>query len=63
MSKIEIINKLIDDIPENQLSDIIDYLVLLKLKNDKADIADIEAASLSGTGFWDNSDDEVWDYV
>jgi len=63
MSKIEIINKLIDNFPENQLADIIDYLMFLKLKNDNVAIEDIEAASISSTGFWDNSDDEVWDYV
>ncbi|MCL2792091.1 MAG: hypothetical protein FWD87_03295 [Spirochaetaceae bacterium] len=63
MGKIEIINNLINDVPENQLPEIIDFLMFLKLKNDKMVIQDIAAASMSSIGFWDNPDDEVWDNV
>jgi hypothetical protein len=37
--------------------------MFLKLKSDRTAIQDIEAASMSSTGFWDNLDDEVWDNV
>ena len=63
MSKIEIVISLLDNIPENLLPDVIDFLLFLKLKNDKAVIQDIEAASMSSTDFWDNPDDEVWNHV
>jgi len=63
MSQIEIVNRLINDIPESQLSSLIDYLMFLRLKNDKSAIKDIEAASISSTAFWNNPDDEVWDNV
>jgi len=63
MSKIEIINTLINEVPESQLPDIIDFLLYLRLKNDRAAIKDIEAAGISSTGFWDNPDDEAWDHV
>ena len=63
MSQIEIINRLLRSVPDNQLTEIIDFLMFLKLKSDKAVIEDIGAASTSNTEFWDNADDEVWDYV
>ena len=63
MSKIEVINTLLNDVPENQLPDIIDFLMFLKMKNDNSVIMDVEEASMSSVGFWDNPDDEVWDHV
>ena len=63
MSKNEIVNNLLDNLPENMLPDVIDFLMFLKLKSDKATIQDIEDASISSTNFWDNPDDEVWNHV
>jgi len=63
MSNLELINTMIRDVPENQLPDIIDYLIFLKLKSDRETTKDLVAASMSSTGFWDNPDDEVWDNV
>lgn len=63
MSQIELINNLLHDVPENQYPDVVDFLMFLRLKNDKTAIQDIATASLSSTGFWDNPDDEVWDNV
>ena len=63
MSKIEVINTLLNDVPENQLPDIIDFLMFLKLKNDNSVIVDVEAASMSSVDFWDNPDDEAWNHV
>jgi hypothetical protein len=56
-------SKLLLDVPESQCEEVIDFLFYLKHKNDKTTIADLEAASASSLGFWDNSDDEVWDHV
>ena len=63
MSKIEIIHNLLDNVPEDQLPEVVDFLMFLKLRSNKAAIQDIEAASMSSTGFWDSIDDEVWDHV
>ena len=63
MGQIERINTLLRDVPENQLPEVVDFLMFLRLKHDRAAIQDIEAASLSSTDFWDNLDDEVWDHV
>ena len=63
MSQIEKINRLLHQVPENQLCEVLDFLMFLRLKNDKSAIRDIETASLSSIGFWDNTDDEVWDNV
>jgi len=63
MSNFELVNALIQDVPDNQLPDVIDFLMFLKLKNDGSIIKDLEAASISSTAFWDNPDDEVWDHV
>jgi hypothetical protein len=63
MNQIEKINHLLHEVPKNQLHEVLDFLMFLRLKNDKAVLQDLEAASLSSTGFWDNPDDEVWDNV
>ncbi|MCL1806085.1 MAG: DUF2281 domain-containing protein [Oscillospiraceae bacterium] len=63
MSQMERINHLLHEVPENQLYEVLDFLMFLSMKNDKRAIRDIESASLSSTGFWDNNDDEVWDNV
>ena len=63
MSHIERINSLLHDVTESQLCEVLDFLLFLKLKNDRTAVKDVESASLSSTGFWDNADDEVWDYV
>ena len=63
MSQVERINHLLQEAPENQLNEILDFVLFLRHKNDKDTIRDIMAASLSSTDFWDNEDDEVWDHV
>jgi len=63
MSNIERINSLLTDVPDNQLLEVLDFLLFLKLKNDKSLISDIEEASTSSMEFWFNTDDEVWNYV
>jgi len=63
MSNLELVNTLMQDVPENQLPDVIDFLMFLRLKNDNSIIKDLEASSISSTAFWDSPDDEVWDHV
>jgi hypothetical protein len=63
MSTLELVNTLISDVPENQLPDVVDFLMFLRVKSDRNIIKDLVSASESSTGFWDNPDDEVWDYV
>ena len=63
MKQIKIITDLLQETPESQFAEIIDFLMFLRMKNENSTIQDIAAASLSSTGFWDNPDDEVWDHV
>jgi len=63
MGHIERINSLLRDMPERQLPEVVDFLMLLRRRDDREIIQGIEAASLSSTHFWDNPDDEVWDHV
>jgi len=63
MTMTDRINNLLHDVPESQLHEVMDFLMFLRLKNDKGAIREMETASLSSTGFWDNADDEVWDNV
>jgi len=63
MSNIERIHNLLHDATESQLAEVLDFLMFLKLKNDRVAIKDIESASMSSVSFWDNDDDEVWDHV
>ncbi|ADI01235.1 MAG TPA: DUF2281 domain-containing protein [Syntrophothermus lipocalidus] len=56
--------KLIDEIPDNQVQEVIDFILLLKNKKDNQIFKDLTLASESSTGFWDNDiDDAVWNDV
>lgn len=56
--------KLIDEIPENQIAEVIDFISYLKSKREKALTEDFQIASVSSLDFWDNdTDDEVWNNV
>ncbi|NSW82787.1 MAG: DUF2281 domain-containing protein [Syntrophothermus sp.] len=56
--------KLIDEIPENQVQEVIDFILFLKNKKDNQIFKDLTLASESSTGFWDNDiDDAVWNDV
>lgn len=57
----KILLKLIDEIPENQISDVIDFIGYLRVKNEMDIFKDLQEASNSSIDFWDNEiDDEVW---
>lgn len=57
----EILIELINEIPEGKLTDVIDFIGYLKVKNNREISKDLETASESSMGFWDNDiDDETW---
>lgn len=58
------IHKLIDELSEKELPEVIDYIEYIKSKKMKEDHLDLQMASQSSTIFWDNqTDDEVWNNV
>ncbi|KUO63604.1 MAG: hypothetical protein APF84_18770 [Gracilibacter sp. BRH_c7a] len=60
----KILLKLIQQIPESQIPEVIDFIAFLKIKKDREIFKDLEIASESSMDFWDNEiDDEVWDNV
>jgi hypothetical protein len=59
-----ILIKLIDEIPESQIPEVIDFIMFLKNKKDNKIFKDLICASESSIDFWDNDiDDEVWNNV
>lgn len=60
----ELLLKLIEKIPDNQIGEVIDFLTYLKLKRERGIFKDLELASESSLDFWNNDiDDEVWNNV
>lgn len=60
----ELIQKMIDDIPEKDLGEVIDYIAYIKKKSERELRAEMLEASESSLEFWDNEiDDEVWNNV
>lgn len=60
----KILYKLIEEIPENQLPEIIDFISFLKSKKDNEFFKDLTLVSESSAEFWYNDiDDEVWNNV
>jgi len=57
----KILLKLVDEIPESQIPEVIDFINFLKAKKDNQAFKDLELASESSMDFWNNDiDDEVW---
>lgn len=60
----KILLKLIDEIPESQIPEVIDFISFLKGKKDNQVFKDLELASESSIDFWNNDiDDEAWNDV
>jgi len=54
----------INNIPEEDLREVIDFIDFLELKRSKREFVDLEQTSVLGLDFWDNAiDDEVWNDV
>ena len=60
---IRIPDQYVDQIPARVAVTIVDVDKPSLFEYNKAAIRDIEAASMSSMGFWDNQDDEVWENV
>ena len=60
----QILKRLIEDIPENEAFEVIDFISYLKVRREKETYRDLQKASESSLKFWDNHiDDEVWNNV
>ena len=60
----KILLKLIDEIPESRIQEVIDFISFLKAKKENQVFKDLELASESSMDFWNNDiDDEVWNNV
>ena len=58
------LHKLVDEIPENEFEEVIDFLKYIKSRQKKDKFSELEKASQSSMSFWDNEiDDEVWNDV
>jgi len=57
----ELIHRMIDEIPEKDLSEVIDFIGYIRKKSEWAIQSEMMEASGSSLDFWDNDvDDEVW---
>lgn len=60
----EILFNLIEEIPENEMAEVIDFIGYLKTKREKELFKDLQKVSESSISFWNNDkDDEVWNNV
>lgn len=60
----QMLYKLIEEIPEKDAFEVIDFIGYLKMKREKELYKDLEKASESSLEFWNNTiDDEVWNDV
>ncbi len=56
--------KLIEEIPESQIEEVIDFILFLKHEQDKKLLSDLVFPSESSIDFWNNDiEDEVWNNV
>lgn len=60
----QFLKNIIEDIPENEVFEVIDYISYLKIRREKKAYRELQKASESSLEFWDNDiDDEVWNNV
>ena len=59
-----IVNRMIDEVPDDMLSEIISYIAFVQKRKRETVFKELEQASISSMDFWDNDiDDEVWNNV
>ena len=59
-----IINRMIDELPDDMLSEIINYIAFVQKTKKELIFKELEQTSVSSMDFWDNAvDDEVWNNV
>lgn len=55
------VHKLIDELSDKDLPEVLDYIEYIKSKKMKEEFLDLQNASQSSMSFWENQvDDEVW---
>jgi hypothetical protein len=60
----ELIQKMIDEIPEKDLTEVIDFIGYIMKKSERELRFEMIKASVSSLEFWNNeTDDEVWNNV
>lgn len=56
--------RMLDEVPDEMLTDIITYIAFIKSRHSSKVFQELEEASLSSTDFWNNPiDDELWNHV
>jgi len=59
-----ILNRMISELPDDMLSEIINYIAFVQKTKKELVFKDLEEAGVSSMDFWNNSiDDEVWNDV
>ena len=55
------IYNLVETLPDSQLTEIANFILFIKMRDENKLYRGLEALSVSSTDFWDNEvDDEVW---
>jgi len=58
------IYNLVETLPDSQLTEIADFILSIKMRDENKLYKGLEALSISSTYFWDNEiDDEIWNNV
>ncbi|MCL2009938.1 MAG: hypothetical protein FWG71_05255 [Synergistaceae bacterium] len=58
------IYNLVETLPDFQLTEIANFILFIKMRDENKLHKDLEALSVSSTDFWNNEiDDEVWNNV
>jgi len=57
----QILNRMVKELPDEMITNVISYIAFVKNESKNQFFRDLEDASQSSMGFWDNPiDDEVW---
>ncbi|MNI75068.1 hypothetical protein D3C73_1311940 [compost metagenome] len=60
----EELKRMIDSITDQEAAEILDFIGYLNLKRERDTLINLEQASITSMGFWDNDlDNEVWNNV
>ena len=58
------VHNLVDTLPTSLLSEVANFIVFIKMRDEGKLYKDLETLSMSSTEFWNNEiDDEVWNDV
>ncbi len=58
------LHQIIENMPDNDALELIEYVDFMKRKRQQSVFKDLELASETSLGFWDNErDDEAWNNV